>query len=440
MAATRTSNAGQSTAEYLTLRKSYTKLVAYITPQAGDVCGALFEKGYVPPAVLDHVTTQGIPNSEKAQKLVGALMATVELDPNVYHGFISILKSEGPWADSIVEQLEEAFKPEQESLADSDCSSEDSFHSLPDTDVKPKPKLPAKPRFVCPFCKKCTVMQFFSKAGCPMAAVAQAEKGSLFPYLDHSTLSRNEKITLESRLIKDTQTMIGLFAETEDTIIYSLSSRKVNVDRLTNLAVNLVKKVGSKEDIDSLKKTVTVEQVFLLLHPFKSFFHYEIIECIVKRFGSEEDQQLMREYVSKFNQFCERSVFEVPANVFHDSDPRPGDRVFSVKFTPEEHASLRDIVAVRTKLAEILDIEVFALQLCSITEGCVCLRFLIAALVVKKIFPLSQSQLSALQDIHVRVLEGPNSEDLLRLLVHLGAILILIHFFSLTGGQTLRVK
>ena len=353
MAATPTPNAGQSTPEYLTLRKSYTSLVAHITPQTGDIGGALFEKGYVPPAVLDYVTTLAIPNNEKALKLVGALLAKVELDPSVYHGFISILKSEGQSADIIVEQLEEAYKAEQATLAECDGSSKDSFHSLPDANTENR----SKPRFICPYCKKCTVLQFFSKAGCPQAPKSHSTKNkSLFPYLNHSNLSENEKLVLETRLIQDTKKMICLFAETEDTFINSLTSRIVNIDQLTNFVVNIVKKSGTEEEIDCLKKAVSIARVFLLLHPFKSFFHYEIIESIVKRFGSEEDQQLMSEYISKFDQFCERSVFEVPSNIFHNGDPRPGDKVFSVKFTSEEHASLRDIVAVRAKLADILEI------------------------------------------------------------------------------------
>ena len=415
MAATSTPNACQSTPEYLTLRKSYTSLVAHITQQTGDTGGALFEKGYIPPAVLDYVTTAAVSNSEKAQRLVGALLAKVELDPSVYHGFISILKSEGQSADIIVEQLEEAYKAEQAVLAKCDGSSKDSFHSLPDTSTENR----SKPRFICPYCKKCTVRQFFSKSGCPQAPKSHSTTNkSLFPYLDHSSLSESEKLVLESRLIKDTKTMICLFAETEDMFIDSLKSQKVDVKQLTNFIVNLVKKAGTKEDIDRLENSVSLSQVFLLLHPFKSFFHYEIIESIVKRFGSEEDRQLMSEYISKFDQFCERSVFEVPSNIFHDSDLRPGDKVFSVKFTPEEHASLRDIVAVRAKLADILDIEVFALQLCSISDGCVCMRFLISAQVAEEIFPLSPSQMNILSSIHVRILEGPSlsemTEDLSR--------------------------
>ena len=207
----------------------------------------------------------------------------------------------------------------------------------------------------------------------------------------------------------DTREMICLFARTEDSLIVSFEDRKINLFRLRNYTVHLVKKVGTKSEIESLEAAKAIPELFYSLHPFKSFFHYEVIESVVKQFGNDDDQQLMEKYVSKFKKFCERSVFEVPPNIFHDSDPKPGDKVFSVKFTPEEHASLGDVVAVRRKLANILKIDVLALQLCCITDGCVCLRFLVSAHVAETIFPMTESQMSALSDIHVKVLEDPGS-------------------------------
>ena len=132
MASPNPSQAGQYTPEYLALRKSYRNVLSHITPQTGDICGALFEIGYIPPTVRTYATTDAIPNDRKAQALLDTVIDKVELDPSVFHIFVSILKSEGPSADIIVEQLEEAFKAE---LANADCdhSREDSFHSLPDS-------------------------------------------------------------------------------------------------------------------------------------------------------------------------------------------------------------------------------------------------------------------------------------------------------------------
>ena len=125
---------GVSTPEYLAFQKSFTAVVTHFKAQPGSICDALFEKNLIPPAVRDFVRNRSTLEEEKAQKLADTIIDKVELDPSVYHSFMSILKNEGPWADSIVEQLEEAFKAEQ-ALADCDHSSEDSFHSLPDPDT-----------------------------------------------------------------------------------------------------------------------------------------------------------------------------------------------------------------------------------------------------------------------------------------------------------------
>ena len=107
--------------------------MSHFKSQLGDICDALFENGLIPPTVCDYVSTDGIQDEKKAKRLINALMGKVEADPSTYYRFMSVLKNEGPWADTIVEQLEEAFKAEQ-ARADSDRLSEDS-HPNPDTPV-----------------------------------------------------------------------------------------------------------------------------------------------------------------------------------------------------------------------------------------------------------------------------------------------------------------
>ena len=407
MAATSIPNVDQSTPEYLVLQKSYTKLVAHIKFQPRDICSALFEKGHIPSTVQDYVTTLGIPDSMKADKIISSLMAKVELDQSVYHSFMNILKSEGPSADTIVKQLEEAFKAEQ---ADSDCSSEDSFHSLSDSDT---PIRSPSITFICPFCKGCTVETFFSKNGCPSAK--KNEQDPLFPYLDLSALSESERLLLKGKLKDETIKMMYLFADTEDSVLVSLEKQNIGVARLRNYAENLVTKIGKEEEIERLRKSESVADVFCALQPFKSFFHYEVIERITQKFGSEKDNELMKDYISKFKQFCERSVFEVPPNIFHGTAPRPDDKVFSMVFTSKkEYTSLGDIADVRRKLANILNIDILALQLCSITNGSVYLRFSVSSQVAEQIFPLSQPQLTALGNIHLKVPQATENEDLLK--------------------------
>ena len=150
--------------------------------------------------------------------------------------------------------------------------------SVPAPDVltrssKPKPRSSANPKFICPFCKKCSIKQFFSRSGCPMASkIDKNKQDSLFPYLDHSTLTENEQLLLKGKLMHDTTNMICLFADTEDTVLVSLEKQNIGVGRLRNFAENLVKKMGTKEDIECLRRSACVADVFCALQPFKSFF------------------------------------------------------------------------------------------------------------------------------------------------------------------------
>ena len=108
-----TSQASTSTPEYLTLRKSYRVLITHIKTQPGSICDALFEKGYIPPGVRDSTRNRSILNEEKAQTLVDTIIDRVAFDASVYHGFVDILKSEGPWAENITKMLTQQFKKEQ---------------------------------------------------------------------------------------------------------------------------------------------------------------------------------------------------------------------------------------------------------------------------------------------------------------------------------------
>ena len=202
--------------------------------------------------------------------------------------------------------------------------------------------------------------------------------------------------------------MILLFANTVDSLLKSLQSQNVGISRVRNYAASFVSKIGTSEELTKLHNAKDLFDVSFALHRFKSFFHYEIVENIAQKFGNDHDRQLMATYISEFKEFCKRSVFEVPPNIFHDSDPMPDDKVFAVKFTPEEHASLGDVAAARKKLANILDIEVFALQLCCVSEGCVCLRFLVSQKMADKIFPLTESQIITLSNNQIKLVDGPS--------------------------------
>ena len=410
--------------EYLAFCKGTSVLIDLVKESPTSIASLLFSEKHLSPYKYNLVgPTSKMSDIEKAQLLVTAMTDRVKAKPSNFHALLALLRKEGPWVDCYLEEVEENYQVVTEQTT-KDSSDSDSYYSATEDETSPdddtinsrnddsKSDPPCATRFVSPFCSKCSVKTFFSEGGCPHATEQVDSKSRLrFPYLDCSSLDCEEKDILETRLIDDTKEIISQFADVEDSLIVSLQSQAVDPRRIVNYALHLIKKLEMDKEKKQLKKARSVLEVFIALHPFKSFLHYEIVESIVKKFGSSNDHRLIDEYISKFNRFCERSVFEVPPIIFHDSDPKPADKIFSVLFTPEEYATLGDVVAVRRKLAKILGIPLHSLRLYKIERGSIRMSFLIPKKIAEKIFPLPQGKIRVLKEAHINVIAQPSKES-----------------------------
>ncbi len=261
-------------------------------------------------------------------------------------------------------------------------------------------------RFVCPSCSQCTAKQFFSQRGCCQEVVSDGKTKSLFHFIDHSKLNESEKVLLEKQLVQDTTEIFDLFDEMLKSLISSIESKRAHVSLLRNFVLSsAVRKHGNKKNIECLERATSISNIFFALGSFTSFFHYEIIERIVIRFGKSCDKKKMKEYIAQFKKYCERNVFEVPSNILCNREPETGDECFLFKYTQDGPKSLQDIANIRWKLAtKVLGIDVLSLQLCSITAGCVCLNFLVAAQEADEIIEKTATNESSLSDLHIKFL------------------------------------
>ena len=439
-----------SSPEYLTIRECYPHLVSIVKDSYDTIGDRLFSKGYVSRKTHNFIRMDSKMPTEKARKLLDTILDRIVYRPNVFDDFIEILEKEGPSTGDLVREMREVYKTKGECLVpspdhnagDSDCDSvdlsgEDSFHSaseldesLPVPQAAPVRKDIATPSnredkttdkishigtqndagFICPFCKKCTVEDFFSKAGCPKAVSCVTEQQPMFPYLDTNKLCEEDREELEAKLSDDMREMICKFAGFRSSMIKSFELQNVEVERVVDYVLSLdnLASVGSKslakEDETKLKQANSILRVFSALIPYTSFFHYTILEMFVSEFGTKEDMEKLEQYVSDFNHFCKRSVFEVPPKVFR-STKKKGIKYFSFKYDTKDASSLGEVKAVCRKIAKVLGIRVWSLQLCSIEKGCVCLRFWIPSQVADEVLPVSQSQQAALNNIGVRILD-----------------------------------
>ena len=398
------------TPEYLAFQKCYQVLVTTIKTESGAFCDALFARGYISESVRDFARNRFISEEEKAQKFVDTLIDRIKVDVSVFHGFIEIIKR--PSMNSVVEILQQSYETECEQLSPvvdanekrNDSSDCESFHSCAE-DV-------CTDGFLCPYCKKCTMEQFFSDKGCPkkkQSSDSEADTLSLFPYLDASALPNGEGIALEMQLSSETRQMITRFADFTVLTRESLDTRKVSLEKLKDTILSLeafTEDIGVKllepHDRDNIRKASSVAEIFITLRDYISFFNYQIIEHLIKHHGSTDDQRRQEEYLESFNTFCQRSIFEVPTKIFSNSPCQYG-RLFALKCT-ERVATLNGIQGVKERVAQVFGLQPLALQLRSIKKGCIELHFLISAAVADRILPVSPSQHSALSEIGVRVL------------------------------------
>ena len=443
------------TPEYCTMRKCYVKLIDVLKQSIGTVGDVLFAEEHISEDVRDTLRMDSVKLIDKARKVVDCMMDRVKHRPSVYNELVMILEKQGPWTKVIVDELNMCYQslteqaasatdksahtsstPSQPTLDTNDTlthSNTKVSHSTPIGEHASEPIRSNPTRtgdiahdesygFKCPHCSLCSVDVFLSAKGCPNAIDKDSQ---LFPFLDTSKLSKDDKINLEHRLRSETKKMILSFAGLTRSMKRSLEHREIKVKDLAASLLTLgdfksgiADKSLLEEDEEHFRHPSSIADIFLILTDYISFFNYEIIEHIVKDFGTEDDRSNLERYITAFNAFCRRSVFEVPAEVFGSATTSSSKfRKFAVKYSEDASENARSTVEtakqLQGKIADLFDITPCALQLISIVKGCMQLQFLLPAFIAEQIFPLSSSQLGNLRAIGVRVVSEPevSNED-----------------------------
>ena len=130
------------------------------------------------------VNDRMVSETEKAQRLVDTMTDRIQHFPYSFNEFVAVLENEGPWTSDFVKELRDLYRakggcvvepsPDQNS-EESDCDSksecvvkpslnkiveESDCHSC--SSGQPK-STDGQPGFVCPYCRECSIEQFFTK-------------------------------------------------------------------------------------------------------------------------------------------------------------------------------------------------------------------------------------------------------------------------------------
>ena len=126
--------------------------------------------------------------------------------------------------------------------------------------------------------------------------------------------------------------------------------------------------------------------LFKMMHPYCSYFNYELLHNIVVVHGSPQDQKNMQKYIDSFAEYCKAMpcTEEVCGN-----DIAQGTLKLKFKLEFDREQLKPDAVQkIKWDIAHHLDIRPCSLHLSRIKDGCVLLEFLIPSFLFDRIFPL----------------------------------------------------
>jgi len=218
-------------------------------------------------------------------------------------------------------------------------------------------------------------------------------------------MTEEEQEELEDCLLEDTKGMISKYARLVSSTNESLQKQEVNPKDIAIRMISLQlfdtyenQQHGLNDDGKKIQNASSIQDIFLVMPCYWSFFNYEPLEHIIEYKGTPDDKENLRMYLDDLEEFCQRRVFEVPPHVYGNESNKENWAKFRVKLD-DEIRKLHDLRQVRRKIARILGLR--HLYLCEVTEGCVQVVFLIPQIVAQKVFPLSDAQQNSLSANHV---------------------------------------
>ena len=261
------------------------------------------------------------------------------------------------------------------------------------TDEKQEPK-----DFGCG-CGKCSFNSFLEK-GCPKPVLSM----SSFSYLNTEGLSHSQKQILSGRLYCEHEVIVSEFTRLVYKTCKSLVQQGVTVQELVRLLMMLhsfqptaplPSRPLLEERIEDLKAANTLDDVFLILRSYMSFFSYQIITVIIDEFGTPEDKENLHNYTTKLDEYSRRSVFECPSYSRTRNDQ--ANLVVKLEGINLEKFNVKHLQVFQSRISNIIKVSKYTLRLCTVEKGCLELTFQMPHFVKELMFPLFESQKTALR-------------------------------------------
>ena len=158
-----------------------------------------------------------------------------------------------------------------------------------------------------------------------------------------------------------------------------------------------------------LVEAKTIEEIFITINPYLSYFNYEVLQVVIEAHGTDKDKQNMQQYLNDFSEYCKR----VPCVEFHEESNFNQSKRTKVKFKLDYNKSelkLGDVKRIQRRIARILNLKPSALFLHRVDDGCVAFTFLIRTSMIDYVMDMITKKKAVLQS-EVKLLDVKCGHD-----------------------------
>ena len=209
-----------------------------------------------------------------------------------------------------------------------------------------------------------------------------------------------------------------MFASLMVKLVRSITSKGISLDDLKKFICDLIPQQSFKKSIDVLPmfnaKTIneisSVRKLLMFLKDYWSFCSFSLLRKLINRFGDDDVKDTLKMYVTILQ---ELTVQDIPLLLHHRSSIEGfSSDILTVTTTVNILSfSVENLLSIRDSIAQILQIENFALIFLQIKIAAKQLQFLISSNVTVKISPFTFSSANEARITSIQYQEIKQSQD-----------------------------